>query len=910
MSIAEDIAILKQNLQLEESIDFAAEDTEEAFLQAKSFAMQVRRRKNLPWTEETSLALENLQRKIFERSASLHGFVECSPAIKALTMDLDATFSKNFELLDNERLKRISNSTENLSGQYQRAKGTFQVLKNTIILKEAFDAGAYTIDHLDQVAGSIKNGVYFSSNWNERIRWDVERLRTRLEYEKYKLAHATKKQGEIRDDSISSAQKLLTTAIISCVPKHYVLHCSTAATRTISLPVEIGDTVQLAYSIEFVDKTIPVSDRAEDISDLYAAALLMKRFQSAILQDNIDELKAVASSVVPQSSDTDVSQSVDEVIQLAGHLARYNICAKGIFIALSYGAMSGNVGSINLSTVRIDELQQSVNEITQVEGHTLREAKYWFQKLGITGHSYLGKLFEAARLVLSIRTCQLEGRWLAKNVLSGTSVEVLLKDSPSTEISSIDLVKDELKLARDELDNRRSIDAIIRNLRSGSGLLRARGESSVLQIDELQEAFLAGRQVTNKSMKLVQVMEKASFILQLRKAVQRREFDVLDDILCNVPDTPEVSREVEAARDLLADLAHTEKRLRDALQINGYTAFDIESVDAAIRFASKQVHKSETTDRLLRSVMILRELKSAQKEAGAGSRSKISDLIARAEASDVAEELEERLKTYAREVEGEKVKRQLNRALACSISGKPGNLDFTSVNIPDLDDTIAAAAGFHNSGAGIDDLFRTGSLARELRHACLSERWDLEHMCDMNILKTLVGPVNGVGTTSVLKDPSSLRLSPAIRFSKDPESVPYILRKAGDWIVPQGRKEIQLLSNHVSDKVIRVVITEAIKQTDLKCLRDAISVADILCNQSMTSAKRLKVTGTILFSIRQSKLSKNLFGLAAALETACRAEEEGLVHDDARREILLAMNLLRSQTGQRDLGIKKSNAKK
>ena len=87
-------------------------------------------------------------------------------------------------------------------------------------------------------------------------------------------------------------------------------------------------------------------------------------------------------------------------------------------------------------------------------------------------------------------------------------------------------------------------------------------------------------------------------------------------------------------------------------------------------------------------------------------------------------------------------------------------------------------------------------------------------------------------------------------------------------------------------------------------------MADVLCNQSMTSAKRLKVTGTILFSIRQSKLSKNFFGLAAALETACRAEEEGLVHDDARREILLAMNLLRSQTGHRDLGLKESNAKK
>ena len=87
MSIAEDIAILKQKLQLEESIDFAEEDTEEALLQAKSFAMQVRRRKNLPWTEEASLALENLQRKIFERSASLHGFIECSTAINFINID-------------------------------------------------------------------------------------------------------------------------------------------------------------------------------------------------------------------------------------------------------------------------------------------------------------------------------------------------------------------------------------------------------------------------------------------------------------------------------------------------------------------------------------------------------------------------------------------------------------------------------------------------------------------------------------------------------------------------------------------------------------------------------------------------------------------------------------------------------
>lgn len=247
----------------------------------------------------------------------------------------------------------------------------------------------------------------------------------------------------------------------------------------------------------------------------------------------------------------------------------------------------------------------------------------------------------------------------------------------------------------------------------------------------------------------------------------------------------------------------------------------------------------------------------------------------------------------------------LTRALSHGVQGSPGALDESWIVIPDLDNAIASAAGAHRTER-IQRLMGTASLMRELRHSILCARWDLERLCNMDSLRVLLD-VDGdcwtsfqiVGSNS---STTSLRLSIIISLSQDAESVPGILKKVNGDIASEAIPEIELIERHLCDTVVSRLLKAAIKRSpiagvgtcDAAPLRESLRVCAVIGSAS-SEAKSLKTTATILTSMRQSYLQRNYFGLAAALETACRAEEEGMIHAAGRREITYAMNFLRRE---------------
>jgi hypothetical protein len=283
--------------------------------------------------------------------------------------------------------------------------------------------------------------------------------------------------------------------------------------------------------------------------------------------------------------------------------------------------------------------------------------------------------------------------------------------------------------------------------------------------------------------------------------------------------------------------------------------------------------------------------------------------IARAEESDVSNLVHRELTFHSKELEGRKAVDSLKRVLSHGASGSPGALDESFIVLSDLDNAISFAVSSPKS----EDLLRllaTAQLMRELRHAILCARWDLDALCDMKSLQGLLHADPGCWTLlkiphqpSSPNDPreSSLRLSTIISISQDSQSVPGILRKVDEAIAPEAVSEIELIERHLCDAVVTRILKEKLKESPIsasdKCevapLRESLRICAMIGSTSV-EAKSLQVTATILTSMRQAFISNNWNLFRSALEVACRAEEENRVHAEGKTELAYAMDYLRT----------------
>jgi hypothetical protein len=434
------------------------------------------------------------------------------------------------------------------------------------------------------------------------------------------------------EDPVATAKDLLVEAIVASVPSSYTPHQSKLRTRTIILTPDIRNSIDLDVALARAHRMVRVG-APPDLVELRNAVKMVQRFQTALFEDDLAELDAVAKYTPIELCNEASTRALRETILLARHVVRYSDVVKELFLALSEGGMSGSVGSVDLSTIRTEALSAGVNAALQIRQSDHKETDFWFQNTGATTDSFLGNLLEVARLVLAIRTAAAEGRWIMKHNLVGKSVEVLLREVENEHVKKIEVVKDELKFAMDEVENRKAIDEIIGKLRVGASFVRVRGDLSEIKTDELNDAFVAAQKIGYKSPKLALYMQLATFILELRRALQRREWATLSDILSAAPDASETAREVEASQDLLDQLTRTNERLEHALRTsvgdiqvaNSSKILDIEALESAIRYASQQPCKSETTEKLVRSCVLLRDLRISQK--GAKDATKLDELV-------------------------------------------------------------------------------------------------------------------------------------------------------------------------------------------------------------------------------------------------------------------------------------------
>lgn len=671
---------------------------------------------------------------------------------------------------------------------------------------------------------------------------------------------------------------------------------------------------------------------------LSTAQLLLKLRQAMQDSDWASIESAVTAAATARTSNTLAAEAEQEV-RLAESLVRDRKLYETLSRGIRTGGAKGSVGNLNISSVTVMDLEaaikhteQSQQQVEEARKHEEMKARMDMMEVGPSGRRRSMSaattfelspntfaLLHSAKLVVRLRTALVAQDWHAvKKVL--TDAEALRIAAPA---------RDEMQLAKDELDNQTVIRELSHSLGRG-GATGTVGNVDVSQIDfaALRERVKSVESVGTKTEQAGALLQLARVVADAREAMTKQQWDRLPDLVEVAKTVPKqhvpagVQKELDLMRhqaentvivDALTDAlqservtgvvgdssikkARTTKLLRAIDVVNRLTArtdearwlYDVGEAVLDMRTCCQSLDWASMRNRIaavraMHGTMPVSGPDSPSVSHTGSSSARISRAWSTASVDDAAgfqlnKPLLAELELLEGELDNHEMIHDLSQAITgAQLVGMPGELDVRKLALGEVNLAVDRAERIGTKTAEAEQMLRSARLVRDIRRAALDHDWRRVQQITDELQYEAEALKEGIPLKELKEiQQQQLRTTKRMAVTVQPR-LP--LRRV---LAPAAVDEIERLRTEADfRRVVRdltaaletgnaggVIGRLALSECGSDALQDAIDIARTLDSFDSNKTRHLQALARLVWQLREAALSEDFAAVQTLLDTA------------------------------------------